>query len=48
MYKHVEGKNLNVIRMRRTGAYSNSQRTQNKGYKIHVAAVHTKKVNGGS
>jgi len=48
MYEHVEGTKLNIIKTRRTGAYSNSQRTQNKGYKTHVAAVYLKKVNGGS
>jgi len=43
MYEHVECTKLNIIRTRRTGAYSNSQRTQNSGYKIHVAAVYLKK-----
>lgn len=43
MCEHMEATKPNITRTRRTGAYRNSQRTQNKGYKIQVAAVYIRK-----
>jgi len=40
MHEHMIATKLDIARTRRTGAYSNSQRIKNNGYKIEVAAVH--------
>jgi len=48
MYELMEATKLNITRTRRTGAYSNSQRTQNRGYKIQVAAAYIRKSKAGN